>query len=201
MSATAAGWNFRNTSAYVTDGTDETYVLSEAYPVTRDIGGTNWTFGWTTTITGRANRDSTVDRRLAGINYTIPDVDGTGIFRIDLPATGNWDIRLAWGDQSFSHAFDVITLKDNLTTFLTLSHDQTTAKFWDPTDVEYTTAAWPGSNSALTRNFASTTFFFELTVSGGAGQANTIAHISVLQGAGAGGAAPRKWSMGRLGVQ
>jgi hypothetical protein len=94
--------NFRSTSGYVTDGAGQTYVLAtDTYPTTR--GGV--TFGWETPgPTGHANRSTSLDVRLAGIGYRVNSSGGAaGIFRVALPATGTYNLRLAMGDANYSH--------------------------------------------------------------------------------------------------
>ncbi|HLM66577.1 MAG TPA: hypothetical protein VK358_03575, partial [Longimicrobium sp.] len=66
------GINFRATAGYVADGPGETYSVADAYPVTR--GGA--TFGWTVLPSSGRDRDSSQDRRLAGINQML---NGTGV--------------------------------------------------------------------------------------------------------------------------
>src|SRR5678816_4027126 len=95
------GFNFRATSGFVTDGAEQTYVLTaDTYPTTR--GG--FTFGWVILNDSptAVDRDSGIDVRLAGINY-LPGYGGVGIlsqsyFRVDLPTTGSYTIHLALGD-------------------------------------------------------------------------------------------------------
>src|SRR3990167_6684343 len=91
------GFDFRNTSAYVTDPADHTYVLhTETYPTTRN----GVTFGWSAGTIDSRDRDSGIDARLAGINFGA----ATGTFRVDLPATGDYDVRIASGDASFAQS-------------------------------------------------------------------------------------------------
>ena len=131
------GINFRATSGYVTDGANETYCLGDVYPTTR--GGV--TFGWDASLSGGTrDRNSGLDRRLAGINY-IAAASGQ-FFRIDLPSSGSADVHIAAGDAGAGtvKAWD---LQDNTTTFKTLTDAYLTADFADATDTTRTAAAWP----------------------------------------------------------
>jgi hypothetical protein len=155
--------SFRNTSGFVTDATG-TYVLNtEAYPTTRD----GYTFGWSAGIDGTdrsgADRDAAVtDKRLAGINYAA--VSGTQCkFRVDLPAAGDYTVRLAIGDTGFDQSGQrqVFTVYDNVTSKLVIDKATGPAQdhYYDATGVDRTEAAWPASNlpsAAIT--FASTIF-------------------------------------------
>src|SRR5262245_29425693 len=102
--ATPKGWNFRNTSGFITDGTNQTYALYnefERYPISsRTIGGEAVTFGWVEAFSGSnmlggADRSNTggIDPRFAGVNYSPPGSFAT--FRVDLPEAGTYDIRIA----------------------------------------------------------------------------------------------------------
>ena len=146
------GFNFRATSGFVTDGTDETYVIGETYPITRN----GVTFGWETGPTGVATRDrnSGNDRRLAGINFN-DAVTTNEDFRVDLPATGDFLIRLAMGDAA-NPQNPKIVLKDDTTVLDTLQTSVGANEFYDATGVLRTQANWPGQNVAITRTFGST---------------------------------------------
>ncbi len=154
MSASAIGFNFRNTSGYVTDGADETYVLgnSDPYPTTR----AGWTFGWEDTISGSINRDSGNDARLAGINY----MTASGVrFRVDLPATGDYTVAVAMGDAASAQEVSWAWKDD--TTNLNDFYDGNTSGgnfFYDATETEYTNSTWPGSQTPVQYTFATTIF-------------------------------------------
>lgn len=179
-SAWAASINFRATDTYVTDGTGETYCLGQGdtYPTTR----AGITFGYTTTEAdmGR-DRDSGLDRRLAGVNQR--GNDGTqAVFRLDLPSSGNYTIRLALGDGTEAQAYQRLDILDN-TTLITSIVDGTGtagAHFDDAAGNDRTAAAWPGSNTALTGQvFATSTFIFKLGATSAQSNSSTIAHLYV----------------------
>lgn len=143
------GVNFRATAGYVTDGAGQTYCTADSYPVTR--GGA--TFGWETAGIDTRDRNNAIDVRLAGINFTGAGGDS---WRIDLTATGSYDIRLALGDASNAQTI-TCEVYDNATLKATISGTTSGALRWfDATGVERTDVTWPTSNAAITHTFAST---------------------------------------------
>ena len=166
------GFNFRQTSGWVTDGANETYVLADSYPTTRN----GVTFGWEQTVT-TADRNASVDRRLAGINYQFND--GTGMnFRVDLPSTGSYSIRLALGDEASGQTNNSGIVKDNTTTLITILHNTGIHEWYDAQDVAQGTAAtWVSSNSPSTQTFSST--IFRLLIGSPASGVSTISHIFI----------------------
>lgn len=173
------GINFRDSSGYVTDGTDETYCLGEgdAYPTTR--AGVD--FGWNS-INGDAgrDRDSGVDRRLAGRNGQ----ENTGTqaeFQLDLPQAGDYNIRLALGDATGTENYQRVDIYDDSTLlFSIVDTDGTTGgTFDDATGTNYSAANWPGSNTAVTHTFATTTLILKLGSTSAQANTSTIAHLFV----------------------
>lgn len=177
------GINFRGSSGYVSDGAGETYCLgSDTYPTTR--GG--FTFGWEDAPGGGIDRDATNDARLAGINYA--PTAGTR-WRLDLPATGDYLIRLAIGDAASGQG-NKFLVKDDGTLLLTRGIHNTSGadRFFDAAGVEYTDATWPGSNTGASLTFATTILRLVADTSFGN---NCIAHLYAEQvGGGGGGATP-----------
>lgn len=181
------GWNFRQTSGYVTDGANETYAItSDTYPTTRNGA----TFGWTVAPSGDRDRNSALDRRIAGIAFG----SGVGTFRVDLPATGSYSIRLAMGDSTTAQTASKVLIKDNTSTVLTIGpHNPDGAGHYDATNTYRSNAAWPGSNVAASLSFATTTLFLTLEV---ATTNSVIAHLFVSQTGGGGGNRRRRLIMG-----
>lgn len=177
--------NFRDNVGYVTDGAGEDWDRgfgNASYPKTSAQGNTYGTeqgsFHW-----NGADRDNTNDRRLAGICYTTTNGD---TWRIDLPASGSYDIRFAAGDAAAAQGvgwdlYDTTTSLGNLTTGSTSGAQ----KFKDATDTEYTNLTWPGSNTAVNKTF-STTICRLKSVLGGAG-ISLMAHFRIDAAAGGGG--------------
>lgn len=170
--ALTAAINFRATSGYVTDGTGETYSLGEIYPVTR--GG--YTFGWSVDLTGSSrDRASGNDARLAGLVFTN---NTAHYFRIDLPATGTYDVRVAAGDAAATGNGALWDLNDTTTVLASLTKDSLTAQhFIDATDVDLINTSWPGSNTKITGVFATTQFRLKCRAVPVAN--NVIAHIRI----------------------
>src|SRR5689334_11007049 len=145
------GINFRHTSGFVTDGTNETYCLHEAYPTTR--GGA--TFGWEADMDGGFDMDSGADRRLAGYNKR------SGVarsFRLDLPAAGTYRVRIASGQLSAGGSFDVSgAVQDGTVNRLTFQ-DASVAdnSFVDAAGYELTSANWPANNALCSALFTGT---------------------------------------------
>lgn len=168
-----AGINFRASSGFVVDGANETYCLADDLYGSTSRGG--FTFGWESGMLSTNDRDrsNAVDRRLAGINF-----DGNvndAIFRLDLPAAGTYEVRIAAGDASA-----IINkggqVRDDASVLFSLANGTLPAsgRFYDATDTVYTTVAWPGSNTPQTQVFASTILRYVMTSTGGN---NAIAHI------------------------
>jgi hypothetical protein len=185
------GFNFRGTDTYVTDGANETYVLtSDVYPITRNsvtfgYGGTGYS------SQQHADRSASNDRRLAGV--AIPDsVTYTVYFQVDLPNTGAFLVRLALGDQNVTASTDeYCQLRDTSTTLATF--DVTHAEnggFFDTTGTEYTNATWPGSNTGVQYTYATTTFILKLTNE--TDTACRVAHVFITDDVGAATATPRR---------
>ncbi|WP_372897417.1 sialate O-acetylesterase [Stieleria sp.] len=142
-------YNFRATDAYVTDGAGETPVDGDLYP--SSLGGL--TAGWTAPGAVTRDRSLSVDVRLAGVNYTN---NIARPFKVELPSTGEYEIRLAAGDAGSSTPVG-LHLQDNGVTFASISGAQSGA-FYDASGVLRTAAAWPTDNVAITHTFTSTAF-------------------------------------------
>ncbi len=162
--STTKGFEFRGSSGYVTTATNDTYVLAaDTYPTTRSIGGENVTFGLESAPTGALDRttSSPNNPKLAGIHY-INDASGDTefVFRVDLPATGDYSIRLASGDYPTGHVFK-FQLLDNATAFVTRTEEAPSPAdyYCDASGVTRTSAtAWFADNVSVERTFASTIF-------------------------------------------
>jgi len=167
------GFNFRATSGYVTDGPNETYVSEDIYPVTRN----GVTFGWSSTISDR-DRDSTVDRRLAGLTQRTND-GNIETFRIDLEAADTYLITLALGDTSFPQGYQYCNFQDDTTVFRTIDDTNGTAQdnYDDATGVNRTEANWPTQNVQDTRVFTSAIMRVRIGSPGSEANSSTIAHL------------------------
>ena len=165
------GINFRDTLAYVTDVSPEEFEDGQPgidYPRTTAQGNT---VGFEQLLDSR-DRNAGVDRRLAGLNFSnAAQVD----FRLDLSSTGDWSIRLAAGDYNYAQG-TAIDVYDTTTSRGSLATGSTSAaqKYKDATNTEYSAAAWPGSNSAVTKTFTTTICRIRLLNNGGV---NVISHV------------------------
>jgi hypothetical protein len=166
--AFAQGCDFRASLAYVTDGATDHFFngfTGSPYPITTAQGNTA---GWES-VTGStissANRSTTVDHRLAGIVYAPNDGSSSGTFRIDLPAPGSYNIRMACGDASNEQRCSLELFDDTTSLGVLLDRADTVAagRFWDATGVLRTSAAnWVANNAPLTVTFASSICRFKL---------------------------------------
>lgn len=183
------GINFRATSGYVTDGAGETYCTGfDTYPTTR--GG--WTFGWESSTANGLDRNAGGDARLAGICYVLSNAP---TFRLDLPATGSYNVRAALGDYA-SLQWAAWKFQDNSTVFATTTGYTAGGAdhYKDPTDVERSSGAdWITNNALVNRTFSSTILRL---VADQPAAAVVIAHLYAEQ-VGGGGNRRRRVLLGR----
>lgn len=169
------GFDFRETSGYVTDPANCTYVVGDTYPTPRN----GITFGWTSII-GLNLRDRDVTYpRIAGLNFSAPALT----FQVDLPASGVWNVQLGCGDWSSSKLVGTIVIADGGSTLLTISHVSATNGLYDATDTDYTAANWNTSESPVPLTFSGTTL--NMTISAGLGTFGIISHLFISQSGGA----------------
>jgi len=179
-------FNFRTSGATYCDGSGEvcndgantTYVnaTSTVYPTTRN----SITFGWTTidNINSR-DRDNSIDARFAGFNF-VNNASNLQIFRVDVTAGDIIDVRLAAGDIAATQ-IQYITVKDNVTAFITCTGVTTLSdEYMDAGCNVRSRAAWPGSNTLVTRTMGSTTLFVELGCVACDANSTTLNHLSLV---------------------
>lgn len=185
-----AGLNYRATSGFVADGTNETYVLQDGYATIR--GGN--TFGWTDA--GSVNirdRNSGADRRIAGGNFTF----SADTFEFDLPSPGTYNIGTACGDSQSSTNVGEITFKDGSTTLLDINH-ATASGVYDITNTDVSVASWTSHDPTTTVSQTFATSTLNIVTQAGVGSLGFIAHLYI---ASAGAAAVVVYpSMNMLGV-
>jgi hypothetical protein len=143
--------------------------------------------GWEDAPGGRVDRNATTDVRLKGIAF---QANGSGAkrYRIDLPATGDYKVRLAAGDSSFAQQcyvelFDTTTLLATLVDALTGA----AGRWIDATGVERTSEADWVNNNALSPayTFATTILRFQIAFKFQTG--NTAVAAVYVESADAGG--------------
>lgn len=182
------GFDFRSTAAYLDsvggDPANCTYVLAaDSYSVTRN----GVTFGYETAPNSHANRSTAVDLRLSGAALVCLNNVTPKSFRVDLPATGDYIITLALGDQATSRATKCV-IKDDTTVLATINKTSTAANnYIDASGVVRTGADWPGSNVTITKTFATQILRLTFGANDTTSTANGIAHLFVSQVSSGGG--------------
>ncbi len=174
-----AGFDFRNTSNFVTDPPGDTYVLpSTTYPTT--VNGV--TFGWTNSnlVQGR-DRDSTIDPRLAGVNLATNGSPAT--FYVDLPASGTYNLTLALGDAGYQACWVQCQVQflDGSTVLSTLTlGPENLGYFYDATGQDWSAAAWPTSNVSQQVTLAGTQLAVVVGTNNSTGDMTPIAFLGVV---------------------
>ncbi len=175
-----AGFDFRNTSTYVADPPGDTYVLSTtAYPT----NGNGVTYGWVNTSLVQArDRSTTVDPRLAGINYVNNGSPAT--FNVDLPSSGTYNLTLAMGDEGYPECYTQCQVQflDGSTVLATVSGGTTNGGyFYDAEGKNWSAAAWPGSNLSQQVTLAGSRLTVVVGTSKSTGDLTPIAFLGVAQ--------------------
>lgn len=166
------GFNFRGTVGYVADGANETYIVGDSYPTTRNTV----TFGWIGGLGTFADRSAANDRRLAGINYN----NATSVFQVDLIAAGAFTVHLGLGDQAGGgNAGCAVVVKDSGSTLATVNFNANVGNvFTDATGAVLNNTTWPAGEVGAALTFATTTLTLTFTSPG----YWTMAHLFVSQG-------------------
>ena len=173
------GFNFRASSGFVTDGPGETYVIaSDTYPTTRN----GITFGWTVSgaITPTDVNSSNIPE-LAGYVLASNTTGVVQVFRVDLPATGKWAVRLAMNGQP-SFTGNYVNLFDNAGNTGSYSGNSLANEFLDAVGAGFTSSTWLAGNSRIVVDFTSSIFRVEIGDPAGTGLDFTgLAHVSIEQ--------------------
>lgn len=184
---TLKGFEFRATSGYVTTGANHAFVNDlVVYPTVTTIGGDSVTYGWEALTIGNS-RDRTTGSpnapELSGICFNDGNLPNPSVFRVDLPATGNYSIRIAAGD--FSSAQNVLfVVQDTNTALITRTEVATGGAdhYIDASLVDRASAsAWKAGNVAVTKTFATT--IFRYSMASPSSGANVISYIELAQSA------------------
>src|SRR5271157_1896303 len=139
------GFDFRNTANFLTDPPGNTYALpSTTYPTT--VNGV--TFGWTTpSLVQARDRSTSVDQRLAGINFVNNGAPAT--FYVDLPSAGTYGLSLAMGVVGYEQCYTQCQVQflDGGTVLATVTGGSTNyGYFYDTKGNNWSAATWPTSN-------------------------------------------------------
>jgi len=166
------------TSGYVSDGANESFEgdgnASFTPPTYLRTTAQGNNVGWESggADIDERDMDNGIDRRLAGCHISFNPTPQN--YRIDLPSAGDYTVRIAAGREGYTFSVNV-ELFDG-TTSLGVLASGTGATFADATNVDRTAAAWPGSNVAVTRTFATTICRFK---NASASAAGALAHVYV----------------------
>ena len=177
------GFDFRNTSLFVTDPPGDTYVgPNTKYPTT--VNGV--TFGWVnTSLVGGRDRNAKLDPRLAGINYAYNGSPAT--FYVDLPSAGTYSLSLAMGDASYGQCWTQCQIQflDGNTVLATVTEGPTNqGYFYDATGKNWSAAAWPANNVSQQVTLTGTRLTVVVGTNKATGDITPIAFLGVAQASG-----------------
>lgn len=140
------GFSFRKSAGYVDDAIGDIPVSATEYT-------DNLKYGWVGAVPSLYDRSATVDPRMAGVAIAPNDGVGQLEFRIDLPSTGKYEIRLAIGDAKYSKANSFVQLIDGDTVISTIDKSGTETKvgeFIDAKGVSHlSSASWALRNAPV----------------------------------------------------
>ena len=174
------GFDFRNTSTFVTDPSGDTYVLpTTAYPTK----GSGVTYGWVkTSLVSARDRNAQLDPHLAGINYATNGSPAT--FYVDLPSPGTYSLSLAMGDDGYQQCYTQCQIQflDGTTVLATLSKGLTRlGYFYDVTGNNWSAAQWPSNNVSQQVTLAGTRLTVVMGLSQSNGDITPLAFLGVAQ--------------------
>jgi uncharacterized membrane protein len=174
------GFDFRKTATYVTDPSGDTHVLpTTAYPTKAN----GVTFGWVNTslVQGR-NRSTSVDPRLAGINFATNGTPAT--FYVDLPSAGTYNLSLALGDARWPECTVQCEVQflDGSTVLATVTGGpENLGYFYDATGKNWSVAQWPTNNLTQQVTLTGTRLTMVVGTSKATGDFTTVAFLGVAQ--------------------
>ncbi len=180
------GFDFRNTSTFVTDPSGDTFVgPTTAYPTKNNEG----TFGWVKTSPVQArDRSTAVDPRLAGINFANNGAPAT--FYVDLPSPGTYNLSLALGDAGYQQCWVQCQIQflDGSVVLATVTGGSVNpGYFYDATGKVWSAAAWPASNLSQQVTLTGTRLTVVVGTNKATGDFTTIAFLEVTQVSGGSG--------------
>src|SRR5208337_2579148 len=174
------GFDFRNTAGFVSDPPGDTYVLpTTTYPTT--VNGV--TFGWTMpNLVQARDRSTSVDPRLAGINYVNNGSPAT--FYVDLPSAGTYGLSLVMGDVGYEQCYTQCQVQflDGGTVLATVTGGPTNpGYFYDAKGNNWSAATWPTSNLSQQVTLAGTRLTVVVGTNQATGDITPIAFLGVTQ--------------------
>jgi hypothetical protein len=184
------GFNFRATSGFVTDGTNQTYDLGAVYPRSVTIDSDTFNVGWASDTTANTrDRINSQGANFAGMNFR-NNSSGAIKWKIDLPAAGQYTIRLALGEHDnvcniFCRIFDNASVLSTVASGVSTNFAN---GFVDATGVARTSPSdWTTNNASVTLTFASQICFIEIGDPTAIGGGNSdIAHFDIVALSGGG---------------
>lgn len=166
------GVDFRATAGFVTDPTNFTVELGNAfnptYPTVLSPSGVNG--GWEDAVPGSRDRTAFTGAAasLSGIHFV---QSGSARYRIDLPSSGTYNVQAAFGDNAVAQGPFTATFQDTTTVLSTPVNNVSTSgadEFYDATGVQRTSHTdWVTNNAAKSLTFSTTIFRTVITFSGG----------------------------------
>ena len=178
-SAWGQGFDFRSTPGFVTDPPGSTYDGPLTYYATT---GSLTTYGWNiyAAPAGARDRSTTVDPRLAGINYVYNG--SPALLYVDLPSPGTYSIALAMGDDGYAQCFTQCQVQflDGSTVLATVTGGQTAAGyFYDAKGNNWSAAAWPTDNVSQQVTLVGTELTVVVGTNQDTGDLTPIAYLGV----------------------
>ena len=139
------------------------------------------TYGWLYTATFTAlNRNSSIDPRLAGINYV---TNGTpGQFYVDLPAPGTYSLSLAMGDAGYPACGVecLVQFLDGNTVLATMTGGPINqGYFYDAQGNIWSAAQWPANNVSQQVTLVGTQLTMQVGSNQYTGDYTSIAYVGV----------------------
>lgn len=200
---TSACFDFRDTSAFVTDPSSDTlfpqgctYVRVTdngadgdfPYPITRNLNGSGLQTTFGTTCPSSDNRRDrnalTGDQAvMAGMSFANNNAASKNEFRLLLPSSGAYNVRMAIGDYSNTRSNQKILIvdSDHITVLKTITAASVTAThFVDATGTDRTSPSdWVTNNQATSVTFSGTTAYIQWGYGDGlTTDLTALAHVS-----------------------
>ncbi len=157
-------FDFRNTSGFVTDPANGTFVIGvdgmeTNYPTSPVVGGScgTPTMGWEINAgsVGSRDRNAGINAQLAGINFV--GAAQTVTWRLDLPSAGTYSIYLGYGDPSFNSVISLVVNDTNTAKVTITAVAVLGGSFGDATGTVFgSSAAWTSGETPVSAVFSTT---------------------------------------------